>query len=110
MQGGVFKAGGNIVELLAIDGDDNIMGFRQLHCYPKVFNDQGNLKAFPLRHPLRVYLWRTLIVSAAFTFLFEAYHHWTFVEFARTEFFQRDVPLSSRRKLNFSCENVPSIR
>jgi hypothetical protein len=89
-------------------GVDNIMAFRQLHSYPKVFNEQGKLKAFPFRRPIRVHFWNAFLVSTAFYFLFDAYREWTFTKYAHSEFFSRDVPLRPPRKLSSFCENDPS--
>jgi hypothetical protein len=86
-----------------------LMAFRQLHSYPKVFNDQGNLKAFPFRSPLRVSFKHTFWISMGLYFLVEEYREWTFSQYCHSQFFQQDVPSSPFRKPNYCCENEPLI-
>ncbi len=64
---------------------------RELHSYPKVFNTQGNLKAFPLRRPLAYSLWNAFWASLALYYIFDAHRHWTYTKYARSHFFQADV-------------------
>lgn len=83
---------------------------RHLHTYPKVFNTQGNLKAFPLRSPPRYNFWNVFWASIALYYLEDVHRHWTYTKYAKSEFFSKDVRLILFRELNFFSGKGPSIR
>jgi hypothetical protein len=84
------------------------MKLRHLHAYPKVFNTQGNLKAFPFRRPIKLNFWNTFWVSMAFYFLSAAFYHWNYSKFTKKDFFLKDVNIPPCRKPSFCSENAHS--
>ena len=82
---------------------------RHLHTYPKVFNTQGNLKAFPLRSPPRYNFWNAFWASVALFYLQDVYRHWTYTKYAKNDFFRKDVYIDLCRGLSSCLEKGPSI-
>lgn len=80
------------------------MAYRQLHTYPKSFNDQASLKTFPFRRPLRMNYWNVGVISLSLYLLIQSFQYWSKYRYSESEFFKKDVNIPSFRKPNFFSE------